>query len=311
MSARNIPREYEVFYSVTFSLADRRREAHRRRVARGHAQLHVRRDAGARKGGGGGGPAPRARRGSRAPCRAPHRSARHGRAVACRTAEPAPRRAGRSRAADDRDAARRRCRSAALDARERRSPLRREPDGAQAHRAECAPRSTIPRLVLGRLGSGARSRNRAHARPDTPAHSAAARALPTTSCMDAPRRARLATDAGGSDDEECAVCYCRSCSPMSCRLRPRALSRATWTRGATASARARRARGSTATRVSHAIGCAAAGCSTRPTGRLFSARRSVGPFAGTARLERQRPRDLREPLARYGSPSMPTPGSDR
>lgn len=45
-----------------------------------------------------------------------------------------------------------------------------------------------------------------YVRADTPAHSAL-HELCHYVCMDDARRARLATDAGGSDDEECGVCY--------------------------------------------------------------------------------------------------------
>jgi hypothetical protein len=45
-----------------------------------------------------------------------------------------------------------------------------------------------------------------HVRADTPAHSAL-HELCHYVCMDDARRSRLATDAGGSDDEECGVCY--------------------------------------------------------------------------------------------------------
>lgn len=44
------------------------------------------------------------------------------------------------------------------------------------------------------------------ARADTPAHSLL-HELCHYVCMDALRRARLAVDAGGDDDEECGVCY--------------------------------------------------------------------------------------------------------
>ena len=50
------------------------------------------------------------------------------------------------------------------------------------------------------------SGSRLHARADTPLHSI----LHETAhfvCMDDARRARLDTDAGADDDEECAVCY--------------------------------------------------------------------------------------------------------
>jgi hypothetical protein len=48
--------------------------------------------------------------------------------------------------------------------------------------------------------------DRLHVRADTPAHSAL-HELCHYVCMDDERRARLATDAGGSDEEECGVCY--------------------------------------------------------------------------------------------------------
>jgi hypothetical protein len=48
--------------------------------------------------------------------------------------------------------------------------------------------------------------DRLYVRADTPAHSAL-HELCHYVCMDDARRARLATDAGGSDDEECGVCY--------------------------------------------------------------------------------------------------------
>jgi hypothetical protein len=48
--------------------------------------------------------------------------------------------------------------------------------------------------------------NRLILRPDTPVHSALHEACHFI-CADAPRRAKLHTDAGGDDLEECAVCY--------------------------------------------------------------------------------------------------------
>jgi len=48
--------------------------------------------------------------------------------------------------------------------------------------------------------------DRLYVRADTPAHSAL-HELCHYVCMDDARRAQLATDAGGSDDEECGVCY--------------------------------------------------------------------------------------------------------
>ena len=48
--------------------------------------------------------------------------------------------------------------------------------------------------------------NTVYVRPDTPAHSFL-HELCHFVCMDGTRRAALAMDAGGSDDEECGVCY--------------------------------------------------------------------------------------------------------
>jgi hypothetical protein len=47
---------------------------------------------------------------------------------------------------------------------------------------------------------------RIYVRADTPVHSVL-HELCHYICMDAERRERLATDAGGTDDEECGVCY--------------------------------------------------------------------------------------------------------
>jgi len=47
---------------------------------------------------------------------------------------------------------------------------------------------------------------RVYVRPDTPVHSFL-HELCHLVCMDPARRATLVTDAGGDDDEECAVCY--------------------------------------------------------------------------------------------------------
>ncbi len=48
--------------------------------------------------------------------------------------------------------------------------------------------------------------NTVYVRPDTPAHSFL-HELCHYVCMDDARRAALATDAGGTDEEECGVCY--------------------------------------------------------------------------------------------------------
>lgn len=65
--------------------------------------------------------------------------------------------------------------------------------------------STIPGSYWGDSEAGLLG-ERVFARADTPAHSLL-HELCHYVCMDDARRARLATDAGGSDDEECAVCY--------------------------------------------------------------------------------------------------------
>jgi hypothetical protein len=66
--------------------------------------------------------------------------------------------------------------------------------------AEAIPGSYWGESEAGLIG------NRLYARPDTPVHSALHEACHYI-CMDAPRRDELHTEAGGSDTEECAVCY--------------------------------------------------------------------------------------------------------
>jgi len=68
-----------------------------------------------------------------------------------------------------------------------------------------APGERIPGSYWGESEAGLVG-DRLYVRADTPAHSAL-HELCHYVCMDDERRARLATDAGGSDDEECGVCY--------------------------------------------------------------------------------------------------------
>jgi hypothetical protein len=75
--------------------------------------------------------------------------------------------------------------------------------GAQL--VDVEPGATIPGSYWGESEAGLVA-NRVYARADTPAHSLL-HELGHYVCMDDARRTRLATDAGGSDDEECGVCF--------------------------------------------------------------------------------------------------------
>ena len=68
-----------------------------------------------------------------------------------------------------------------------------------------APHETIPGSYWGDCEAGLIG-HAVYARADTPAHSLL-HELCHYVCMDDARRAALATDAGGNDDEESAVCY--------------------------------------------------------------------------------------------------------
>jgi hypothetical protein len=68
-----------------------------------------------------------------------------------------------------------------------------------------APGAEIPGSYWGEAEAGLVG-DHLYVRADTPVHSAL-HELCHYVCMDESRRARLATDAGGSDDEECGVCY--------------------------------------------------------------------------------------------------------
>jgi hypothetical protein len=70
---------------------------------------------------------------------------------------------------------------------------------------EIAPNDAIPGSYWGDSEAGLTG-NAVYARVDTPAHSLL-HELCHYICMDDARRAALATDAGGSDEEESAVCY--------------------------------------------------------------------------------------------------------
>jgi hypothetical protein len=74
-----------------------------------------------------------------------------------------------------------------------------------ARLVELAPHDPIPGSYWGDSEAGLRG-NSVYARADTPAHSLL-HELCHYVCMDDERRAVLATDAGGNDDEESAVCY--------------------------------------------------------------------------------------------------------
>ncbi|MEO0423429.1 MAG: hypothetical protein AAF184_13910 [Pseudomonadota bacterium] len=67
-----------------------------------------------------------------------------------------------------------------------------------------APEQVVPGSYWGDAEAGLVA-HRLLARPDTPVHSVLHEASHYV-CMDDARRARLHTDAGGDDEEECAVC---------------------------------------------------------------------------------------------------------
>jgi len=69
----------------------------------------------------------------------------------------------------------------------------------------CEPGTAIPGTYWGEPEAGLIG-SALHVRADTPLHSALHESAHFI-CMDAGRRARLHTDAGGSELEECAVCY--------------------------------------------------------------------------------------------------------
>jgi hypothetical protein len=74
-----------------------------------------------------------------------------------------------------------------------------------ARLVELAPHATIPGSYWGDSEAGLVG-DAVYVRADTPAHSFL-HELCHYICMDDARRAALATDAGGSDEEESAVCY--------------------------------------------------------------------------------------------------------
>ena len=86
---------------------------------------------------------------------------------------------------------------------------RREVDallaGYGTRRVELAPYEPIPGSYWGESEAGLIG-DAVYVRADTPAHSLL-HELCHYICMDDERRAALATDAGGNDDEESAVCY--------------------------------------------------------------------------------------------------------
>ena len=90
---------------------------------------------------------------------------------------------------------------AALD----RSEIRALLSSYGATLVELARHESIPGSYWGDTEAGLVG-NTVYVRADTPAHSFL-HELCHYVCMNAERRAALATDAGGSDDEECGVCY--------------------------------------------------------------------------------------------------------
>jgi hypothetical protein len=74
-----------------------------------------------------------------------------------------------------------------------------------ARLVEVEPHASIPGSYWGESEAGLLG-STIYVRADTPAHSLL-HELCHYVCMSAERRAALATDAGGDDDEECAVCY--------------------------------------------------------------------------------------------------------
>jgi hypothetical protein len=77
--------------------------------------------------------------------------------------------------------------------------------GYGARLIELAPHESIPGSYWGESEAGLIG-DAVYVRADTPAHSLL-HELCHYICMDDERRAALATDAGGNDDEESAVCY--------------------------------------------------------------------------------------------------------
>ena len=77
--------------------------------------------------------------------------------------------------------------------------------GYGARLVELAPHESIPGSYWGESEAGMIG-DVVYVRADTPAHSLL-HELCHYVCMDDERRAALATDAGGNDDEESAVCY--------------------------------------------------------------------------------------------------------
>lgn len=74
-----------------------------------------------------------------------------------------------------------------------------------ARLVEISPDATIPGSYWGESEAGLVD-DTVYVRSDTPAHSFL-HELCHYVCMDGARRATLATDAGGTDEEECGVCY--------------------------------------------------------------------------------------------------------
>ena len=177
VSARNVPREYEIFFGHVLARGGRQRAA-RARIGTRDAQLYLGRDTGSRQERRRDGIASVARERSRAACAAPHRS---------RSAE----RPGDLNVVELRDL----------------SPRAVE-DLLSAYGLELvstAPGTEIPASYWGAPEAGIAGRC-VFVRDDTPAHSLL-HELGHYVCMTPDRRAALWRDAGGDDEEESAVCY--------------------------------------------------------------------------------------------------------
>ena len=100
--------------------------------------------------------------------------------------------------------------------RSRSARCRRVADRHGARLVELAPHETIPGSYWGESEAGLIG-DVVYVRADTPAHSLL-HELCHYVCMDDERRAALATDAGGNDDEECAVCYLQVLLAQGCEV---------------------------------------------------------------------------------------------
>jgi hypothetical protein len=112
------------------------------------------------------------------------------------------------------------------------------------------PTEDLPGSYWGDSEAGLRG-NQLYVRADTPLHSLL-HELSHFVCMAPERRAALDRDAGGDDDEECAVCYLQ-------------IVLAAWTPGLTPSGWVRRSPGLSRTPATPASGCVGTACWTATT----------------------------------------------